>query len=545
MGQMNIHDMLTQIPGFLRMKGQRLASLNFFMQGGIACATIFFLSISSLAFSDVCLASTQSGKDVYQRRCSWCHGANGSGDGPAAAYLNPAPRDLTNGVFKWKSTPFDEPMPADQDLRESIAGHKPAAGGWTGMGGTSMPGWSDVLSEDEINTVIDYIKEIGGLDPPTLPMIELSGRANPTEAQKARAKELFKDRCSECHGAEGRGDGTKRLKDDWGGRTWPRDLAKPWTFRAGAGVEAIYTRITVGIPGTQMPSFADTRSKKALTEAERWAVADYVASFTSAGMIPTAGAVAKAARIETKTPARPDDPAWSQAEGTAFYITPQLIADDRLFTPTIDSVVVKALYNESDFSLLIEWHDRTNSLPGDKQAANLAEGQVYPDGVAVQFPSTLPNEGDATLPPFGMGGKETAGAVDIWFWQSPAKPGNKESLRILQASGPQDVSETKTGAAGVTAIGSYDKGVWRIVFKRTLMTQTDGMQFNGRRFIPFALAAWDGSNGEHGSKHTMTPWVWMSMTAPLNRAIYIWPILIGALAFGIIWLLFKGTVKRG
>ncbi|MBI5885994.1 MAG: c-type cytochrome [Deltaproteobacteria bacterium] len=495
--------------------------------------------------SNVCLASTQIGKDIYQKRCSWCHGANGNGDGPAAAYLNPGPRDLTSGVFKWKSTPFDEPMPTDQDLRASIAGHKPATGTLAGLNGTSMPGWSDVLSDDEITSVIDYIKELGGLDPPALPSIELSGMTNPTDAEKARAKELFKDRCSECHGAEGRGDGTKRLKDDWGGRTWPRDLTKPWTFRAGSGVEAIYTRITVGIPGTQMPSFADTRSKKALTEAERWAVADYVASLANADTMPVAGAVARAARIETETPAMPDDPAWSKAAGAAFYLTPQLIADERLFTPTIDSIVVKALYNERDFFMLIEWHDRTKSLPGDSLAASLADGQVYPDGVAVQFPSALPDEDNATLPPFGMGGKEANGAVDIWFWQAQAKPGNNETLRILQASGPQKIKDMDTNASGVTAIGNYDKGVWRVVFKRPLKTQTDGMQFNGRRFITFSLAAWDGSNAERGSKHTLTPWLWMSMTGPPNKSIYFWPAAIGILSFAIIWLIFRNTVRRG
>jgi len=435
-------------------------------------------------------------------------------------------------------------MPTDQDIYNVIAGHKPVIGGRAGLGGTSMQGWNDVLSETEIRSVIDYIKELGGLDPPALPAIAITGKGNLTEAEKARAKELFKDRCSECHGTGGRGSGTKRLRDDWGGRTWPRDLTKPWTFRAGSGIEDIYTRITVGIPGTQMPSFADTRSKKALTEAERWAVADHVASISSAGTMPVAGAIAKAVRIETETPTRPDDPAWSQAVGAAFHLIPQLIADKRLFTPTLDSIVVKALYNDRDISVLLEWHDRTRSLPGDELAASLAEGPAFPDGAAVQFPSKVPKEDDPTLPPFGMGGPETDGAVDIWFWQSPARPDEKETVRIIRTGGPQDIREMKTDAGRVTTAGVYDNGVWRVVFKRALLTQTDGMQFDGRRFIPFALAAWDGSNAERGSRHTMTPWLWMSMTAPLDRTIYLWPILIGALAFCAIRLLLRGAKRR-
>ncbi len=44
------------------------------------------------------------GNDLYQKTCAPCHGPRGKGDGPAAAALNPKPRDHTNGAYMDKLT---------------------------------------------------------------------------------------------------------------------------------------------------------------------------------------------------------------------------------------------------------------------------------------------------------------------------------------------------------------------------------------------------------------------------------------------------------
>ena len=43
---------------------------------------------------------------IYQQRCVTCHGAEGKGDGPAAAALTPKPRSFTDGA--WQKTISDQ-----------------------------------------------------------------------------------------------------------------------------------------------------------------------------------------------------------------------------------------------------------------------------------------------------------------------------------------------------------------------------------------------------------------------------------------------------
>ncbi|RLA34987.1 MAG: hypothetical protein DRR03_06155 [Gammaproteobacteria bacterium] len=37
----------------------------------------------------------------------------------------------------------------------------------------------------------------------------------------------------------------------------------------------------------------------------------------------------------------------------------------------------------------------------------------------------------------------------------------------------------------------------------------DDIRFEDGQFIPVSFANWDGSNGEAGSKHTLTSWNWL------------------------------------
>ena len=41
---------------------------------------------------------------VLDKYCVGCHGVNGDGKGPAAAYLDPRPRKLASGRYKIRTT---------------------------------------------------------------------------------------------------------------------------------------------------------------------------------------------------------------------------------------------------------------------------------------------------------------------------------------------------------------------------------------------------------------------------------------------------------
>jgi DMSO reductase family type II enzyme heme b subunit len=501
---------------------------------------IFLIVILSACVSVPAFASQgdiERGKRIYDKRCWWCHGAEGMGDGPASEFLVPPPADFTSAAFKFKSTPFDEIMTAGTDLFKAIKGGsaRDSIAGWRGLNDTSMPGWADVLTDPEIWDLVEYIRALSGLEPPEKGPISYIPRVPTSLESIAMGRELFEDRCVECHGKQGRGDGEKRLKDDRGFRTWPVNLTKGWSFRVSSDPQEIFTRITVGIPGTQMPSYADPENEKSLTVEQRWHVANYVASLDEPYKKPGDNTVIRAVRVDGGVSLAADDPLWERAPYTSFYMVPQIVAGERHFTPSVNSISVKALYNDSSMAILLEWDDRTETTPGDRTSEEIAGGVPFKDAVSVQFPISI--AGGSEKPSFAMGDKKRP--VNIWYWngQSIKEP---QAVRLINAAGFVNIVEREPGEAGLEAAGSYSLGTWRVVMRRPLRTQTvkDDIQFAEGTYIPIAFAAWDGSNFEEGSKHVLTTWYWLILEPVTGAGLYIWPVFIGLVVAGgeLLWL---------
>jgi mono/diheme cytochrome c family protein len=74
--------------------------------------------------------------------------------------------------------------------------------------------------------------------------------------------------CSACHGLTGEGNGPVAFAI----KPPPRNF-KTEAFKSGDTVEAIFTTITLGLPGTRMVGYP------MLPEEDRWALAYYVRSF--------------------------------------------------------------------------------------------------------------------------------------------------------------------------------------------------------------------------------------------------------------------------
>jgi len=224
----------------------------------------------------------------------------------------------------------------------------------------------------------------------------------------------------------------------------------------------------------------------------------------------------------------PMNPQWEKAEAVTLPFVPQIIASERHFTPTVMDVSVKALYNDKEVAFLLEWDDPTKSIPGDPKAIELSDGEIYQDAMAIQWPVNL-SEG-MEKPYFGHGdGKQP---VNIWYWHSGSAK-IPEGIKLLDATG-LGKGTPREGNIKISGKGVYKNGQWRVVMKRPLQTddKEKDLQFKKGVFIPVGFAAWDGSNGEKGSKHVMTTWYWAFLKPSTGSGVVVTPIVVMLAVFG-------------
>lgn len=454
----------------------------------------------------------EAGKRLYQKRCSYCHGDEGKGDGPAADFFTPRPRDFTSSLYKYRSTPTGQ-MPRDEDLLRTIS---------RGLPGTGMPSWDDVLKEKERMQVIQYIKTFSRrfarlTAPPTA--VAIGKKVSPSKESIARGQELYKTlECFKCHGDEGRGDGPSApdLKDDFGFPIRPRNLTRKWYFRGGHEPEDIYLRFNTGLAGTPMPSFATS-----LDNEKSWDLANYVISL-SPPIKPELKFVIKAKRISGEVPEDPEDPRWDGMELFEFPMVGQVTQDaPRNFTTMLNEMDVKAVYNDKEIAIKLVWDDPTQSVPNP-------ETESFADAVAIQFPNRIP--AGATKPYFLMGDSENP--VNLWKWKS-------DTQRPTEANawGMDKEIEQKADSQNLKGKGVYHQGQYRLVLKRSLRTpdtQND-LQFETEKFIQIAFNTWDGSAGETGKKRSVSAWYYLFLEPPVSPTVYVYPSIFAVVAIGLEW----------
>ena len=83
-----------------------------------------------------------TGKKLYVESCQNCHGPTGKGDSEMAAYLTPAPANLTSKATQGKT---------DVQLRKVIQEGRP---------GTAMTGYAATFDEERLDDIIAYIRSI-------------------------------------------------------------------------------------------------------------------------------------------------------------------------------------------------------------------------------------------------------------------------------------------------------------------------------------------------------------------------------------------------
>jgi mono/diheme cytochrome c family protein len=234
-------------------------------------------------------AALEHGRDLYTHYCRACHGDAGDGHGVAAAGLQPPPRDLRLGVYKFGLVAAGQ-LPSDADLARIIRG---------GLHGTAMLAWD--VPTAELDDLVQYVKafsprwrsEVAG-EPIVLTLDTWAGR-EPAAIDRGRRVYHGLAQCAvACHpnyatkpeiyaftreltGLDVRGfrddlyDPVAK-ESDFGFKIAPPDFTFN-VLRAGDSVIDIYRVIAAGVGGTAMPTW-----KNVLPESDLWALAHYVRS---------------------------------------------------------------------------------------------------------------------------------------------------------------------------------------------------------------------------------------------------------------------------
>lgn len=226
-------------------------------------------------------AAASRGRLVYERNCIGCHGDAGRGDGPAARWLSPLPRDFQEGRFKFRTTPSGE-LPTVDDIRHVVH---------CGLAGSSMPGFP-LMQEQHKRDVAEYVlylatfgllaaevdyelgrgatlDEVLGDDWQDLQdevlgdafeevwPVDVPAGDESSDESIARGRELYAAQCVACHGAGGRGDGPSSyaLRDWKDAEVLPRDFTTG-VYRAGSTPRDLFLRMRTGLNGTPMPEIS-------------------------------------------------------------------------------------------------------------------------------------------------------------------------------------------------------------------------------------------------------------------------------------------------
>ena len=473
-------------------------------------------------------AQRESGKRLYLKYCSQCHGEKGDAEGYATPHLYPRPRNFTTGKFKVRTTP-NGALPTHQDIVNIIR---------RGMPYTSMPAWP-TLSDQEVSDIAHFITSFSAdfsnketvPQPLTLP----SAPATTSESIELGKKLYAETGCLKCHGNLGRGDGPSAptLTDELGQPIRAANLTQPWTFRGGPSREDIFRTMTTGLNGTPMPSFTDS-----LMPEQRWAITDFIVSL-SGNSAPGYTNLVVAKYVPDPIDLKNGAAGFQSAAVARFPIVGQVMEPGRAFHPPATSVTVQAIYDTESIAFLVRWHDmradntgkngpllpvppeEEESAPGgaaqptatnpfgDAEVAPAqkpgkdpfaeeepaaAQASEFSDAVSIQIPSAVPT--GARKPYFIFG--DTQNSVDLWFFDL-ARP---DPLQFT-GRGSADIAANDTG--DITGVASYDQGEWSAIFKRPLRP-TSGAPFSPGEFMPIGFSVWDGFSRERGNRRGLTVW---------------------------------------
>ena len=264
-----------------------------------------------------------------------------------------------------------------------------------------------------------------------------------------------------------------------------------------------------------------------------------------------------AARVTEPLPSQDlDSPVWLQATPLEIPLSAQNVARPMLLETNVKAVTARALYNDQQIAVLVEWADATDN-------SEMVRVQDFRDAVALQFPLGADQ-------PFVCMGVQGAN-VNIWHWkadwqrdlvawqdmntlypnmnvdyypfangENPA-PSNytdanyvpafatdnlmamphKSSVEDLVAGGYGTLTSQPLDAQNIHGYGAWNNNQWRVIFTRNLASaESDDVSFAEGKLYSLAFAAWDSANNERNGQKSTSEWLSLQIgkTAPVTQA---------------------------
>ena len=204
-------------------------------------------------------------------------------------------------------------------------------------------------------------------------------------------------------------------------------------------------------------------------------------------------------------PIDPYDPFWDSGPvAVKVELGPQMITNPKWPNPSTKEVTVRAVKNNNDIAIMLEWGDQTKS-------SNFDHSALYVDRAAVMFPVTANKES----PSITMG--EPGKPVNIWQWKAiggeRGQPGVKDNsnsklayqtVEDLNAEGYSTLTDQNQQDVKGGAVWKNNK--WRLVFTRSLTNgNANDVQF--KKSVLMATAVWNGSNKELNGQKGIAGWL--------------------------------------
>lgn len=490
-----------------------------------------------------------NGLALYVRHCASCHGEKGDGQGPAAPFLNPRPRDFGEAQFRLVTTA--NPIPTDEDLSRTIR---------QGMPGSAMFPFGH-LGDTEIAALIKEVRRLirtgqerkirkaaadaeeeleadalaKTLDTVTRPGNPIAMPAELPKASKesiARGDKLYRDQkvgCVSCHGEQGKGDGVQDQRNLDGRPTRPRDFTQG-IFKSGRDAKQLYARVMRGMPGSPMPA------APFLNADQVGDIVNYILSLAppeSAEEVTHHRRQLVARRVKEPLDSANLEQIWKDIKATPVVVTPLWWRDH-----APPHLLVSAIHDGKTLAVKLSWLDATANQ-------QVIRPDDFEDMAAVQL-----YKGKAE-PFLGMGAADQA--IDLWLWRAGWQPqtaavdgglddypfdmplyrrltkGKEKGIpdfRTARAAGnlnarPDDSTTASHLAAKgfgsttfrprtsqlVTARAEWQAGRWTVVLRRPLQVKpAEGISLDPGEQCSIAVALWFGDVRDRNGQKMVSIW---------------------------------------